>query len=58
MTEITTETRTKAKSGRKPIDDKKVPITIYRKKSDVDKLGGGKSAREMINELINSKLNG
>lgn len=57
MTEITTETQTKSKAGRKPSDDKKVPITIYRKQSEVDKLGGGKAARDLINNLLNLKLN-
>lgn len=49
-------TEQKPKTGRKPIEDKKVPVTIYRPKSEINALGGLVSARTIINEFITQKL--
>ena len=59
MTEATemkgTTESNKQKPGRKPIADKKVAITIYRKKSEVLQKGGMATLRTMINEFLDSK---
>ena len=52
MTEINNQETVKAKTGRKPIEDKKIPITIYRAKSEVMKMGGVSEARRIINNYI------
>ena len=48
-------TEEKAKLGRKPIADKKVPITVYRPKSEVSKLGGLPTIRTLLNDFLNQK---
>ena len=45
-----TDTKEKVKSGRKPIEDKKQPITIYRPKSEIEKWGGSVEVRNKINK--------
>jgi hypothetical protein len=47
----------KAKAGRKKISDKKVPVTIYRNQSEIDRLGGRENVRVLVNQLLTDKLN-
>ena len=35
----------RAKSGRKPIEDKKIAVTFYVRQSEVDKVGGVENAK-------------
>lgn len=57
MKEKETSIQTESKRlGRKPIDDKKIAVTIYRKKSDLEQLGGMIKVREIINQFIESKI--
>lgn len=51
--EVTTTER--QKPGRKPLEDKKIPVTIYRPKSELLSLGGMTSVRVLLNEYLNSK---
>lgn len=44
----------KKKIGRKPIDNKKLPITIYRTKSEIEKMGGLQKSREILNNLLDN----
>lgn len=53
MSEATT-TEAKAKAGRRPIADKKIPVTIYRPKSEINELGGLAKTREVLNNHISS----
>jgi hypothetical protein len=46
------QTETKPKIGRKPIANKKMPITIYRPKNEIEKMGGLSDARRIINKLV------
>lgn len=56
MQEMETSTTIKKRSGRKPIEDKKIPITIYRPKSQVNELGGLSNVRSQMNEFIDNIL--
>jgi hypothetical protein len=47
-----TEVKERAKPGRKPLDDKKQPITIYIPKSVIVKLGGGNEVRTSIHNFL------
>lgn len=58
MSEVTKQEETKIerlKPGRKPLEDKKIPVTIYRPKSEIQNLGGLPSVRNLINDLLNVK---
>ncbi len=46
------------KPGRKPIQDKAIPITVYLRKSKVDEKGGKAKVREAIKDFIELPLNG
>jgi len=50
-----------ANSGRKKIKDKKEPVTVYVRKSEIKALGGIKSARNrvlvMIDEAVMEYIN-
>lgn len=50
-------TETKSKLGRKPVEDKKVPVTIYRVKSEIEKLGGLQQCRKILNDSITQLVN-
>jgi hypothetical protein len=54
-TTMTNGTESKQKVGRKPIDDKKIPVTIYRSKSNMDKLGGRQNVRKMLNTYLDNQ---
>jgi hypothetical protein len=49
-------TEAKAKVGRRPVADKKIPVTIYRPKSEITALGGLEKTRETLNNQISQLL--
>lgn len=38
--------------GRKPLDDKKVPLTLYIRESEIKKRGGNDAVRDKLYELL------
>lgn len=44
------------KSGRKPIDDKKIPLTIYLRQSEIDEIGGRIKVRNMFYEWFQQEF--
>lgn len=50
------KTSAPAKTGRKPVADKKVACSIYRRKSEYAKLGGAGAAREIMNKAIDQAI--
>lgn len=56
MTNTETTTETKVKLGRKPIQDKKKPITIYRAQSEIDALGGLANVRKALNDIFTQQF--
>lgn len=46
----------RGKPGRKPIADKKMPITIYRSSSETKALGGVDKARQLLHKHIDSLI--
>lgn len=41
------------RSGRKPVFDKKIPVTIYAKQSEISNVGGMDSMRGILYNTIN-----
>jgi len=52
----TIKKKKKSKLGRKKIDDKKMPITIYVQESVINKLGGAIELREFLLNKIQDEL--
>jgi hypothetical protein len=47
----------KMKAGRKLLTDKKKLVGVYRKESEIQKLGGMEKVRNIINEHLNKLTN-
>jgi hypothetical protein len=47
----------KMKAGRKPVNDKKELVGIYRTASEIKKLGGKENLRNKLNNHTNNLLN-
>jgi hypothetical protein len=45
----------RANSGRKPITDKKMQLSIYLRKSKIDLNGGSEAIKEKIYKILKSK---
>lgn len=45
------------KVGRKPLEDKKIAVSIYRPKSHYKALGGMETAREILNRAMDRAVN-
>lgn len=43
---------TRSKAGRKPIEDKKIPITIYLRKSVIETNGGTEEVKEKLTAIF------
>lgn len=46
----------KNNSGRKPVEDKKIQICLYVKKSEIEKLGGAESLKKLLDLGIKNLL--
>jgi hypothetical protein len=42
----------RAKAGRKPIEDKKVPLTIYVRQSVIERVGGKDEAKQIATDAV------
>ena len=54
---IPTTKKKKSKLGRKKVEDKKMPITIYLQQSVIDKLGGSVELRETLLKKVQEEIN-
>jgi hypothetical protein len=56
MEAIKTHGGKRSNAGRKPITDKKKPVTIYSKESEINLLGGMDEAKLLLSNTITRKI--